>query len=341
MVSARPYPLAYTFLIALYIAVASAASQLGCYSLVGTSESLHDNFMSFGFCTTACPNSPYIAIKDRSCYCLSSLPSSGKISDSSCSSPCPGYPLDICGGSSGFSVYHGPSNAAGGMDAAASSLILASLLLNPLSLTSSRPSTLSDGMSSAGPSASSDSSSLPLATKLMLDSTSLPTKTGSSPSSSLSSDSLKGSLSKSNTAAIAGGAVGGIFGAIALAVLGWFLWRRRNRELDDYVLDDETYFDKNRTDSAMGLGIGSVKGPPAFSSSLGSRKGLPMDMPLTNPFANPPGTTPARSDGAAGGLVDPRMNPTMMGRQRLSEGLLADEADYLRKILQVANPDGH
>ena len=29
----------------------------------------------------------------------------------------------------------------------------------------------------------------------------------------------------------------------------------------------------------------------------------------------------------------------MMGRRRLSEGSLVDEADYSRKVLQVANPD--
>lgn len=36
---------------------------------------------------------------------------------------------------------------------------------------------------------------------------------------------------------------------------------------------------------------------------------------------------------------DPRLNPVMLGRRRLSEGSLADEADYSRKILRVANPD--
>jgi cell wall integrity and stress response component len=38
-------------------------------------------------------------------------------------------------------------------------------------------------------------------------------------------------------------------------------------------------------------------------------------------------------------MVDQRLNPVMLGRRRISEGSLADEADYSRKILRVANPD--
>lgn len=37
--------------------------------------------------------------------------------------------------------------------------------------------------------------------------------------------------------------------------------------------------------------------------------------------------------------VDQRLNPVMLGERRLSEGSLADDRDYSRKILRVANPD--
>ena len=37
--------------------------------------------------------------------------------------------------------------------------------------------------------------------------------------------------------------------------------------------------------------------------------------------------------------VDQRLNPVMLGERRLSEGSLADDRDYSRTILRVANPD--
>lgn len=37
--------------------------------------------------------------------------------------------------------------------------------------------------------------------------------------------------------------------------------------------------------------------------------------------------------------VDQRLNPAMLGERRISDGSLADEQDYSRKILRVANPD--
>ena len=86
-----------------------------------------------------------------------------------------------------------------------------------------------------------------------------------------------------------------------------------------------------------------------------------LDMPMVNPFLHPDdsltstqlnqGSLLGNSNSshnnssvhtAAGkmGLVDPRTNPVMVGRRRLSEGSLDDEAIYnQRKTLHVINPD--
>lgn len=131
--------------------------------------------------------------------------------------------------------------------------------------------------------------------------------------------------------------VGGI-AAIALIAVGIFLCLRYRRDDDD---DEEEFHDSKP--SALGRG----------NTSKGSKrtKTSPLDMPMTNPFVHPSDATagnpqhnsgiPGLQNGASGpsGLMDPRLNPIMMGRRRLSEGSLADEADYSRKILHVANPD--
>lgn len=120
----------------------------------------------------------------------------------------------------------------------------------------------------------------------------------------------------------------------------------RYRRDDDDDDEEEEYFDKPVGSAPAPLGRGNT--------ARGSRKNKtsPLDMPMSNPFVHPLDATASLMSGTLAGsgiglllsnngglgLVDPRLNPIMMGRRRLSEGLLADEADYSRKILQVANP---
>lgn len=123
-----------------------------------------------------------------------------------------------------------------------------------------------------------------------------------------------------------GGVVGGVGGAILLGVLAFFFIRHRNSHEESE--DEEEFYDKPS-------GLSSVGG----TSRSRSKKTLsPLDMPMSNPFTGPTDTA-AAGGGNNAGLVDPRLNPIMMGRRRLSDGSLADETDYSRKVLQVANPD--
>lgn len=83
-----------------------------------------------------------------------------------------------------------------------------------------------------------------------------------------------------------------------------FIRRRRTLKERDAELADSAY-------------IGAMK-----------RDNSQLQRPLSNPFLT-----------KEEAMVDQRLNPVMLGRRRISEGSLADEADYSRKILRVANPD--
>lgn len=109
--------------------------------------------------------------------------------------------------------------------------------------------------------------------------------------------------------------MGGV-AALALIAVGGFFLLRRMRSDDD---EDDEYYE-----------------PKAVSRGALKKKNV-LDMPLQNPLN--PFAHPSDATSGHGGLTDPRMNLTMMGRKRLLEGTLADEADYSRKILQVINPD--
>ena len=136
--------------------------------------------------------------------------------------------------------------------------------------------------------------------------------------------------SSTNVGAIVGGVVGGVGGALVIALMAFFFIRWRRQAGDD---DDEDYeYGPEKFDDGPTLGRGNT------AKGLKRLRNGALDMPMTNPFDHP------LDAHAVGGvrppaLPDPRLNPVMMGRRRLSEGLLADDADYSRKILHVANPE--
>lgn len=135
--------------------------------------------------------------------------------------------------------------------------------------------------------------------------------------------------SSTNVGAIAGGVVGGVVGGVLVFGLIFFCWRRHANSDDED--DEEITLDKP---SVLSRANGSSK-------SKSKVNGLSLlDRPMSNPFSDPLESSAAAAGGSNDqGLVDPRLNPMMMGRRRLSDNSLADEADYSRKILQVANPD--
>lgn len=326
------------------------ASNLGCYSSISGGDSKGDyTYQTSGYCVNnECPNSPYVAVKGKECICLNSLPqSSSKVSSSQCDQPCPGYQSDMCGGSNAYNVYKGLASASSSSSS------------NLGSASSSSPS--SSGSPSSSQSSSitgfpnnSDDSDQSTATvvstisnsngnviyKTITQEASATTSSGSSShasttssssststSSSHSSDSPDGKSEKksSSVGAIVGGVVGGIGGLILLVAGGFFYMRYRNNDEDED--EEEEFYDNKPLKRSNGSKIGSRRSPNA------------LEMPMANPFQHPADDLVRNNSVQKNGFVDPRLNPIMMGRRRLSEGSLVDEADYSRKVLQVANPD--
>lgn len=319
-------------LTAVFVLAGAASADLGCFSSIDTSVYKgYGQYQTESTCASSCGDSyPYVAIRDGGyCYCLLLMPTN-ETDSSNCNVKCNGYGQAMCGGSSAYTVFEGQ-----GTDSSASKSALASLaslaslaLLSSLAASSSAGPLLSSSTSSLSSSvalAAADlTTSAPLST-LSATSSSLTTvtkTTSATPTSSSSSSasSAKTESKKTNTGAIAGGVVGGVAGLALVAAAIFFFMRRRGSD-DDH--EEELY------EKSAGVSRGGT--------AKGARPNPAFDMPMANPFSDHFADKRA-SNMTTAPLSDPRLNPAMMGRRRLLEGLLADETDYSRKILAVANP---
>lgn len=395
------------------------AEQVGCYSKIPSDGDSQGDYawQSSGYCSTVgCPDSQYIAIKEKECICLSSLPSSSdKVDNSSCSISCPGYGQEMCGGSSDYSIFVGKGNdgedtssdnesATASESASTSASASPSLSATEASESSSTNDSGSSKTTSASRASSSSSSNSEHSSSVIIitstsdgsdgsaiyktitqspstttaataTETATPTETGTETgtetstetgTSSSSSDDSKESGGSANTdkkssnaGAIAGGVVGGVVGAIVVAGLAFFLARRyRSENDDDDDYDEEGFYNEKLTFNGGGGGGGTISRGIGSHKGSSRKKSSPLDMPMVNPFHHPEDdlvlnntlTTATLSAnipqfktnrgaglGQNGEFVDPIVP---MGRKRLSDGSLADEAtDFSRKVLQVANPD--
>lgn len=130
----------------------------------------------------------------------------------------------------------------------------------------------------------------------------------SSATSDSSNSTSTGASNKSIIGPAVGGAVGGVVGIGIIVLIVFLIKRRHDKNKRDAELADSAYFSALKRDNT-------------FSSHA--------DRPISNPFISKEEL-----------MVDQRLNPVMLNsRRRISEGSLADEADYSRKILRVANPD--
>lgn len=315
------------------LAVLAANEAVGCYSSVDTSVSQgYGQYETQSLCASNCGASyPYVAIKNGGyCFCLSSLPSSSQVLSSQCSVPCNGFGSVMCGGENAYTVFYGLGKAASN---SVSSLIATSTATSNQVSSSSSQSSLSPSKTQA----SSTSHMSPSVSELIATTSDANgsiiyrtvTQTSASSSatgSSDSSDNNKAKSSSSNVAPIVGGVVGGL-AALALIGVGIFFFLRRRNLGDD---DDEEDFYEKGGNSGIGSTNGTIKAPAKFKNGA-------FDRPMSNPFVHPSDDSADKRISRAE-LTDPRLNPVMMGRRRLSEGSLADEADYSRKILSVANP---
>ncbi len=90
--------------------ILGTATVHGCYSSVGELQLSGTNvFNAQGQCVAACRGigASVAASQGRSCYCGDKYPPAGTlVNDSQCDAPCPGFPVDACGGAKAFTIYN-------------------------------------------------------------------------------------------------------------------------------------------------------------------------------------------------------------------------------------------
>ncbi len=304
------------FALPISIKASTVYTEYGCYSSIPSSFKLNNvyTYESVSYCYEKCSDDDYSVMaltKGNTCYCGNSLPDSGdEADDSECSIDCTGYPSEICGGSSAYSVWKTNTGTISDNDDSSSSGSSDTSSTGTTASKTTKASSSSSSKSETSVSTNDDNSATTSATLAAEVQTTKSTKTAittdsegktqivtqiitatatatatSSPSGAATTH--KSSLS---TGAIAGIAVGSVAGVGAIVAFGllYLLKKRGNDDGGDY--------------------------PSQFESN-----------PLPNPFS-----TPDAKDG---------YGYQMLGNRRLSEGTLADEADYSRKVLRVANPD--
>lgn len=94
-----PSPKAFLAALVIVSSASAAVTSEGCYTDDGSLTSFGTNiYQSEGTCQTQCANGGYavFAMSDgNQCSCGNSLPPSS-VASSFCSTPCVGYPDDIC-----------------------------------------------------------------------------------------------------------------------------------------------------------------------------------------------------------------------------------------------------
>lgn len=270
-----------------------ALTPQGCFSSVGTlGDQGKATYQSKGYCQTICVRLklPVTALfNGTNCYCGDSLPSrSSKVSDDECSSPCVGYPQEMCtldfiptlfghgvvltvlgigGGPNSFTFYlDGLSNKiANAVDISSSTIPISS-------------QTTSSPTENGTPS------------EVIAASTVYVTQPGTT-SATIIYKTEESQASGPNKVAIIAGVVVGIVGLCAV-VGGLFLWlrSRKRRAVEE---------DHRRNTAMKNLVNGQEKGSTTVS------------------------------------LADSRLEPSVMFQRRQSDGSIADNHDYSRRILKV------
>ena len=291
-------------------------SQVGCYSSLPSSYSDKSTYQyqSSSHCSDECSGYSYFALQGgNTCICGNDAPSGSKSSD--CNTPCFGYGEEMCGGSNAYMIFstgNGGGNS-GSSSNAQSSTSSSNTGTSSTSNTQTSSSTTSSNTQTSKTSTTSSketqvTQSVSGSTVVVMSTVAVsatPTSSASesqTQSTSSSSTSSKPSKKTNLIGPVVGGVVGGV-GLIALVSVLFFFLRRRSSKSRDAELADSAYYDAIKRDNST------------------------VARPLSNPFLSKEEFT------------DQRLNPVMLGRRRISEGSLADEADYSRKILRVANPD--
>ncbi|KAG6036444.1 hypothetical protein E4U41_005716 [Claviceps citrina] len=306
----------FLLLAAIWNGVTNAVDVNICASLntadMGKSVSI---YQTNGLCQDHCTplNYAYAITQVNGCWCSNYTPDkSTQVGLSECSSNCPGYPTEKCGGPGvfGYIILNGalPSGTKGGSIPSSTestpsvTRIQSSTSTTSIIRTSSIETVTADGT--------------------IKTVTILPTETGGPSLTPGDSQGAAAQESGLKTGAVVGIVVGVVGVVLILAVMiVFFYFRRRKQQQQDGYRDDPSV-----RDSSSGM-LGS--GRPEMSRTPGS-----------------PGSTGNRSSLLP---VDPRMDPfqqSLYARtgSRESIGTLRDDHDYSRriqqpKVLRATNPD--
>ena len=285
-------PNLYLILQCLYAfsSVNGQTTKVGCFSSSNGLTSLgYGTYQSSAYCVNQCSSqSKAVAAtsKGSDCWCGDKLPpQNSETDDSSCSSKCQGFPGEMCGGPSAWSVYLTGSDSNPGYYSGSGS-------------GGSKGSSSSSSASSYSSSSTDDSDSAASQTKtaasvVTRQSTLIVTAAGGQTlvQTAVATTTAQSQSKGPNTAGIAAGVVVGVVVVGAVAGGIFFLLRRQKKKAEEEELS------KN--------------------GAIGSYSNLKP------------------SPSSAGSMSDSRLEPSVMMQRRQSDGSIADNQDYSRRILKV------
>ncbi|CEJ90012.1 hypothetical protein VHEMI05823 [[Torrubiella] hemipterigena] len=301
----------FAALISLFVFVAfvNAVDFTFCAKTSPSSTPNDEQFQTNGLCSDNCgpKGFAYAVTNYRNCWCTNDAPKqSDKISRSSCSQGCPGFPDELCGGSNAYSWIQlkGPAQSPSITPSPSStSSPSSSRRPSPSSSTASSPSSSSSSSSPKTSQVATTDTNGQVSTVII---TYYPSST--SDHSSGGSDGNSGGL---GTGAIVGIVVGIIGAILVIAGIILFMFLRKRKQ-------------QKEADAAAGSASGSRgRGSPSSPGSAGNRSSMLQIDPRMDPF-----------------------NQGLYARSGSAESVntLHDDHDYSRriqapKVLRATNPD--
>ncbi|KAI1210837.1 uncharacterized protein F4807DRAFT_40519 [Annulohypoxylon truncatum] len=330
------------------IHLAAALDMAYCASINTASTNANSStFQSDGLCYGFCVDSfAYAVVQDKDCWCTNYTPDESTTEDTSkCSSSCPGYPSDTCGGDGLYgymSLSIQPSGTKGSGSSTSSTstqdpateTIHNTVTVTPTasspSSSSTVPSTTTTVSDSSGSTATTATTpTVSVHTVTAGGTVSLQTVTVAPTSTTGAGTSLAGDSSGTNTSQhglSTGAAVGvaiGVLGVVAIAIaVGVFLWLRRKRRGQGDALADSPGSHRGSSAGMMSTpttAMASVWDGDNTSSGRRNSRYMPHD-PRMDPYAA-------------------NIYSRFENKSHESINTLQDNHDYSRKVLRTTNPD--
>lgn len=293
------------------INLATGLDMAYCASINTASTNANSStFQSDGLCHDFCVDSfAYAVVQDSDCWCSNYTPDDSTTEDTTkCSSSCPGYPSDTCGGD-GLYGYMSLSKEPSGTKGSGSSTSTPTQDSSDSSTATATTPTVSVHTVTAG------------GTVSLQTVTVAPTSTTGASTADDSSGTSTSQHGLSTGAAV--GVAIGVLGVVAIAVaLGVFLWLRRKRRAQGDNLTDSPGSHRGSSAGMMSTpttAMASVWDGDNASSGRRNSRYMPHD-PRMDPYAA-------------------NIYSRFENKSHESINTLQDNHDYSRKVLRTTNPD--